>query len=161
MIQFLSIAFGSMALVLVLNVLWDYRLIENLNRPVPHAFHATIFTGLFLTLFLAATGIRDIWLTVSFVLFYWSTRWLFHNLTLNKLRGRPLDYLGSNTLDNFLKWVNKFVPFFFVQIAALMASTLFMLSEVENHFGNGDAIGAVVFLLIALGGVFFLVRKGD
>ena len=159
MIQFLAIAFGSMFLVLVLNVLWDYRLIENLNRPVPHAFHATIFTGLFLTMFLAATGVRDLWLTVSFVSNYWSIRWIFHNLALNKLRGRDWDYLGNNTLDRLLKWINRFVPFMFVQIGVLMASVLFVLSECENYFGNGDAIGAVVFVIIGLTGFIFLLSR--
>jgi len=158
MIQFLFVNLGIIAAVLIGNVLIDFWLIRT-GKGIKHGFHALIATAIVASLTHLFNDFKSLDSFISWIVFYWSTRWIVHNVALNRLRGLPDVYLGSNTLDLFLKWIDQFIHFMFFQIAVWMASFLWILGTTENQFGNGTLIGASVMVLILLLGI--LIRRNQ
>lgn len=129
--------------LLILDVLWDWYRIEYKNRQIKHDLE-TVGAGLaytagtiLLVLFISRNSpqmvpglVLD---SVSLLITWAPIRWIWHDLLLNLVRRKPLDYLGSEQQsaesDKLLnRWASRGVSQYVVKLAALGLSLVVALS---------------------------------
>lgn len=105
----------------------------------------------------------DFNLFANWILFFICGRLLFFDYLLNKLRGKPANYLGNNIIDKVLKYLANYINIQFLRVGLFMLSGFFLIGANTDFWSSQlnnleFATGAIVFISILFYGLSFMYR---